>query len=151
MIHAVCLLLCEIQILDTRHIMLNEWQLLPEDWALAVAFRTGICYWYPSTNISNREMKSLLGTFTIVSPVIGHLRVCRLSMMISPAKGEKSLDILHSTGGSRGAGRERKRENKIQSHIKKYHRNSSIQSLSERVKCTLLSLYWCIRQRSLRC
>lgn len=96
-------------------------------------------------------MESLLGTFTIVSPVIVHLRVCRLSMMISPAKGEKSLDILHSTGKRRGAGRERKRENKIQSHIRKYHRNSGIQSLSKRVKRTLLSLYWCFRQCSLKC
>lgn len=42
--------------------------------------------------------------------------------MISPAKGEKSLDLLHSTGGMGPRGE----ENKIQSHVKKHHRNSMI-------------------------
>lgn len=52
------------------------------------------------------DVNSLRGTLTVVSPVIVHLRVCRLSMMISPANGEKSLDMLHSTevGGGKGRG-----------------------------------------------
>ena len=51
------------------------------------------------------DVNFLRGTLTVVSPVIVHLRGCRLSMMISPAKGEKSLDMLHSTEGKgRGGG-----------------------------------------------
>lgn len=46
-VHAVCLALCEPQIMDTRHITLNEWQLLPEDRVLAVASRVGLCYQHP--------------------------------------------------------------------------------------------------------
>lgn len=42
---------------------------------------------------------SIRRTLTVVRPVIVHLRVCKLSRMISPAKGEKSLDMLHSTTG----------------------------------------------------
>lgn len=30
-VHAVCLFLCEFQIMDTRHIMLNDWNLLLEE------------------------------------------------------------------------------------------------------------------------
>lgn len=97
--------------MGTRHITLNEWQLLPEDWALAVAGMYG----HPSASIRGRGVGSLVA-FTIVSPVIVHLRVCRFSMMISPAKGQKSLDMLHSTGwkgeGGRGGGREGKRKRK---------------------------------------
>lgn len=60
-VHAVCSLLCGVQIMDTRHITLNEWQLLPENWVLAVASRGGICYPNPSTNIRGGGMGSLMG------------------------------------------------------------------------------------------
>lgn len=46
-VHADCLAFCETQIMDTRHITLNEWQLLPEDRVLAVAWRVGVCYQHP--------------------------------------------------------------------------------------------------------
>lgn len=60
-VHAVCSLLCGVQIMDTRHIMLNEWQLLPEEWVLAVASKVGICYEYPSTDIRGRGTGSVTG------------------------------------------------------------------------------------------
>lgn len=47
--------------MDTRHIILNEWQLLPEDWVLAVASRIGTCYQNLSINIGCREVRSLMG------------------------------------------------------------------------------------------
>jgi len=68
--------------------------------------RVDFCYRHPG--LKAEDVNSIRGTPTVMSPVIVHLRVCRLSMMISPAKGEKSLDVLHSTegGGERenGAG-----------------------------------------------
>lgn len=51
--------------MDTRHITLNEWQLLPEGWVLAVASRVGICYPNLSTNIRGRGMVRLMGGFGI--------------------------------------------------------------------------------------
>lgn len=51
--------------MDTRHIKLNEWQLLPEDWVLAVACRVGICYQNPNTNNRGRGLGSLMGRFGI--------------------------------------------------------------------------------------
>lgn len=116
-VHAVCSLRCGVQIMDTRHITLNEWQLLPEDWVLPVASR--VRHLLPKSphkhqGQGNGKFKGEDLAFTIVSPVIVHLRVCRSSMMISPAKGQKSLDILHSTGretkAERGRGRGRENE-----------------------------------------
>lgn len=112
-VHAVCSLRCGVQIMDTRHITLNEWQLLPEDWVLSVASR--VRHLLPKSlhkhqGQGNGKFKGEDLAFTIVSPVIVHLRVCRSSMMISPAKGQKSLDILHSTGRERRRDKEEEKK-----------------------------------------
>lgn len=106
-VHAVCLAFCETQIMDTRHITLNEWQLLPEARVLAVAWRVAFATSIPVQKKAGQGA-SLRRTLTVVRPVMVHLRVCRLSMRISPAKGEKSLDLLHSTAGGGGGGEDMK-------------------------------------------
>lgn len=111
-VHAVCSLRCGAQIMDTRHITLKEWQLLPEDWVFPVASR--VRHLLPKSphkhqGQGNGKFKGEDLAFTVISPVIVHLRVCRSSMMISPAKGQKSLDILHSTGRERRREREAER------------------------------------------
>lgn len=112
-VHAVCLLHCGVQVMDTRHITLNKWQLLLEEWVLSVASR--VRHLPPKSPHKNQGQGNGKFTgedlaFTIVSPVIVHLRVCKSSMMISPAKGQKSLDILHSTGRKRRRGREEEKK-----------------------------------------
>jgi len=78
--------------------------------------------------------------FTVVSPVIVYFRICRFSMMISPARGQKSLDMLHSTGWKReGGGKERERE-KIGKE--KGRRVIYQESLSKTVKFIIFPLYW---------
>lgn len=120
-VHAVCSLLCGVQIMDTRHISLNEWQLLPEAWVLAVASRVGICYPNPSTNIRGKGRGSLMGGFGIYRSKSCDRASQGLQVFHDDFSSQRTKVFRHAPFHCK----ERKRQHEIHSYIKKHHRNSS--------------------------
>ena len=124
-LHAVCSLLCGVQIMDTRHITLNEWQLLPEDWVLAVASRVGICYQNPSTNIRGRGMGSLSGGLGIYRCKPCNCASQGLQVFHDDFSSQRTKVFRYAPLHWEGEGREKERERMNEIVTKKHHKHSS--------------------------
>lgn len=95
-VHALCLFHCDFQITDTRHVMLND-LLLEERHSMVITERHGHKSSVPLYPWGSREHQDRNEPLTVLRPVMLHLKDWVLSIIISPAKGEKSSEELHST------------------------------------------------------
>ena len=141
-VHAVCSLLCGVQIMDTRHIMLNEWQLLPEEWALAVASKVGICYEYPSTDIRGRGAGSVTGGHGVYRCKSCDCVFQDLQVFHDDFSSQRTKVFRHAPFHWMETGGWGEREGERKIGKEKGRRVIYQESLSKTVKFIIFPLYW---------